>query len=79
MLADKGQEDAGERGGDELVEARKSPTTGEIEELPDGTTRWRACVIGMANVERKLQELAMDSNSRFFALNLQERSLSHVG
>ena len=50
-----------------------------FEELPDGTTRWRACVIGMANVERKLQELAMDSNSRFFALNLQERSLSHVG
>jgi hypothetical protein len=44
-----------------------------FEQLPDGSVVWRACVIGMANVEQKLQELAKDSNGRFFALNLQDR------
>jgi hypothetical protein len=45
-----------------------------FEELPNGTTVWRACILGMANVEVRLQALAKESTSRFFALSLQDRS-----
>jgi hypothetical protein len=44
-----------------------------FEALPDGCTIWRCCVIGVANVERRLKELAKESKSRFFALNLENR------
>jgi len=43
-----------------------------FEEFPDGSTIWRACVFGMANVEAKMTELAIQSNNKFFALNLQD-------
>ena len=42
-----------------------------FEELNDGSTVWRACVVGMENVESKLRELALESNNKFFALNLE--------
>ena len=45
-----------------------------FEEFPDGTTKWRACVFGMGNVERKLRELAGETTNKFFALNLQDRT-----
>jgi len=45
-----------------------------FEEFPDGSTIWRACVFGMANVEAKMTELAIQSNNKFFALNLQDRT-----
>jgi hypothetical protein len=45
-----------------------------FEEFSDGTTLWRACVFGMANVEIKLRELAEQSSNKFFALNLQDRT-----
>lgn len=45
-----------------------------FEELPDGSTVWRASVFGMSNTEIKLRELARESNNRFFALNLHDRS-----
>jgi hypothetical protein len=48
-----------------------------FEEFPDGTTKWRACVFGMGNVERKLRELASETTNKFFALNLQDRA-QHV-
>ena len=38
------------------------------EELADGTKIWRACVVGMENVELELQELARESKNRFLAL-----------
>jgi hypothetical protein len=40
-----------------------------FEELPDGKKVWRARVIGMENVELKLQELARESNHKFVALH----------
>jgi hypothetical protein len=43
-----------------------------FEELPDGSTIWRACVFGMGNVEGMLRQLARESNNKFFALNLQD-------
>jgi hypothetical protein len=45
-----------------------------FEEFPDGSTLWRACVFGMANVELKLRELAVETTNKFFALSLQDRS-----
>ena len=45
-----------------------------FEEFSDGTTKWRACVFGMGNVERKLRELAGETTNKFFALNLQDRT-----
>ena len=38
-----------------------------FEELPDGNKVWRACVVGMENVELKLDELASESNNKFLA------------
>jgi hypothetical protein len=41
-----------------------------FERLSNGCVIWRACVIGMANVELKLEELARKSNNNFLAVNL---------
>ncbi len=46
-----------------------------FEELPDGTAIWRACVFGMGSAEAKLRELSGESNNKFFALNLLDRSV----
>jgi hypothetical protein len=40
-----------------------------FEELHDGSWVWRACVVGMQNVELKLQELARESNNKFIAVH----------
>jgi hypothetical protein len=45
-----------------------------FEKLPDGSAVWRDCVSGMENVEMRLRELARESNNKFFALNLGDRS-----
>ena len=45
-----------------------------FEELPDGSTVWRACVFGMGRAELKLRDLARESNNRFFAFNPKDRS-----
>jgi hypothetical protein len=45
-----------------------------FEEFRDGSTVWRACVFGTGNAEMKLRELARESNNKFFALYLYERS-----
>jgi hypothetical protein len=41
-----------------------------FEMLADGSTFWRACVIGMANVEFKLRGLARDSTNKLFAASM---------
>jgi hypothetical protein len=40
-----------------------------FEKFPDGKKVWRACVIGMENVELKLQEVARASNNTFLAFH----------
>jgi len=45
-----------------------------FEELPDGSTIWRACVFGMGNVELKLRELARGTTNKIFALYLRDQS-----
>jgi hypothetical protein len=49
-----------------------------FEEFPDGSTVWRACVFGMGSVRLKLQELAKDSDHKFFALNLRDGTQSPI-
>ena len=49
-----------------------------FEELPDGSTFWRASVFGMGSVELKLRELAKETGHRVFALHLQDRSLAVI-
>ena len=41
-----------------------------FEKLPDGSALWRDRVLGMENVELRLQELARGSNNKFFALSI---------
>lgn len=45
-----------------------------FEEFADGSTVWRACVLGIASAELRLRELSRESNNKFFALNLQDRT-----
>jgi len=45
-----------------------------IELLPDGSGVWRGCVFGMEDAELKMQELARESNNKFFALSLQGKT-----
>lgn len=46
-----------------------------FEELPDGSTVWRACVFGMENVELKFRELAKETANRIFAISLLDKSI----
>ena len=45
-----------------------------FEKFGDGSAVWRGCVVGMANAESKLQELAKESSNKFFAIYLQRKS-----
>ena len=46
-----------------------------FEELPCGSTVWRACVFGMENVELKFRELGKETTNRIFAISLLDQSL----
>jgi len=43
-----------------------------FEELPDGSTIWRASVFGMESAELKLRELTKETGNKLFALHLQD-------
>jgi hypothetical protein len=45
-----------------------------FEELPNGSTAWRACVFGMASVESKLREMSGETSNRLFAVHLLDRA-----
>jgi hypothetical protein len=42
-----------------------------FEKTPEGLAIWRDLVVGMEKAELRLQELARESNNKFFALNLR--------
>jgi hypothetical protein len=46
-----------------------------FEKLPDGSSNWRACVPGQVEAERKLDELAENSENEFFAIEINSRQL----
>ena len=42
-----------------------------FEKFPDGSTLWRACVTGRYEAQRKIHELAENSESEFFLIDIQ--------
>jgi hypothetical protein len=42
-----------------------------FEKFPDGSTLWRVCVAGRYEAQRKMYELAEDSESEFFLIDIQ--------
>jgi len=45
-----------------------------FEIFPDGSTLWRACVIGRFEAQRKIQEMREHSENEFFTLDVQAHS-----
>jgi hypothetical protein len=41
-----------------------------FEKFPDGSSLWRACVLGLDGTRLHLQELAKKSNNRFYAIDI---------
>jgi hypothetical protein len=41
-----------------------------FEKFPDGSTLWRACVSGRYEAQRKIHELAENSESEFFLIDI---------
>jgi hypothetical protein len=41
-----------------------------FERFPDGSSLWHACVSGLFEAQRKLQEMAEHSKNEFFAVDL---------
>jgi hypothetical protein len=41
-----------------------------FEKFPDGSTIWRSCVSGRYETERKMQELAEQSENEFYAIDI---------
>jgi hypothetical protein len=41
-----------------------------FERFPDGSSLWRACVIGLKGTRQYLQDLSQHSPNRFYALHL---------
>ena len=46
-----------------------------FEKFSDGSTVWHSCVSGQFNAERKIQELAEQSQNAFFAIDIQAGEL----
>ena len=46
-----------------------------FEKFSDGSSNWRACVPGQVEAERKLDELAENSENEFFAIEINSRQL----
>jgi hypothetical protein len=42
-----------------------------FEKFPDGSTLWCACVAGRYEAQRKMHELAENSESEFFLIDIQ--------
>jgi hypothetical protein len=41
-----------------------------FEKFPDGSSLWRACVLGLEGTRLHLQELANNSKNRFYAIDI---------
>ena len=46
-----------------------------FEKFPDGSSLWRACVVGRKNAGVFLRELAKQSKHQFYAINLRTAEL----
>jgi hypothetical protein len=41
-----------------------------FEKFPDGSSLWRACVVGLEGTRRHMYDLAKRSSNRFYAMHL---------
>ena len=41
-----------------------------FEKFPDGSSLWRACVLGLEGTRAHMQELARNSGNRFYAIEM---------
>lgn len=41
-----------------------------FEKFPDGSSLWRACVIGLEGARRHMSDLALRSSNQFYAMHL---------
>jgi hypothetical protein len=41
-----------------------------FERFPDGSSLWRACVVGLEGAQRHMHDLALRSSNQFYAMHL---------
>ena len=42
-----------------------------FEKFPDGSSLWRACVVGLSSAQRHMGDLAIRSPNQFYAMHLE--------
>ena len=47
-----------------------SPKYDLFEKFPDGSSLWRACVVGLEGVRRHMLDLAQSSSNQFYAIHV---------
>jgi hypothetical protein len=48
-----------------------------FEKFPDGSSLWRACVLGLESTRFYLRELAQKSGNRFYAIDMVSGKIVH--
>ena len=48
-----------------------------FEKFPDGSSLWRACVLGRESVRHHLMELARASENHFYTINIENGKITH--
>jgi hypothetical protein len=48
-----------------------------FEKFPDGSSLWRACVLGLEGTRHHLMELAKTSGNRFYAMDIGSGKIVH--
>jgi hypothetical protein len=48
-----------------------------FEKFPDGSSLWRACVLGLEGTRLHLQELAQKSGNHFYAIDMVSGKVVH--
>ena len=49
-----------------------------FEKFPDGSSLWRACVIGLEGTRRHMCDLARRSSNQFYAMNVVNGKIVHL-
>ena len=48
-----------------------------FEKFPDGSSLWRACVLGREGARHHLMELAKASKNHFYTINVENGKITH--
>lgn len=49
-----------------------------FEKFPDGSSLWRACVLGLEGARLHLRELAQKSGNQFYAIDMVSGKIVHL-